>query len=142
MGAPVTVASFESKWRRGMEPGDKKKPRILVVEDEPFISLMLDEMLRELGYDVAASLSRVGAALDFLDKQGIDLALLDVNLGSEKIDPVADLLAERACPFVFTTGYGQSGAPAAHADHVVLQKPFRIDDLAAALQNEFARNQA
>ncbi len=125
-----------------MELNDKSKLRILVVEDEPFISLMLDEMLKELGFDVAASVSRVAAALDFIGKENFDLALLDVNLGTEKIDPVADLLAQSGCPFVFTTGYGQSGAPAAHADHVVLQKPFRIDDLAAALQSELARHRA
>jgi CheY-like chemotaxis protein len=125
-----------------MELNDKSKLRILVVEDEPFISLMLDEMLSELGFEVAASISRIAAALDFIGKENFDLALLDVNLGTEKIDPVADLLAQRGCPFVFTTGYGQSGAPAAHADHVVLQKPFRIDDLAAALQTELARHKA
>jgi CheY-like chemotaxis protein len=124
-----------------MELSDKSKLRILVVEDEPFISLMLDEMLRELGFEVAASVSRIAAALDFIGKENFDLALLDVNLGTEKIDPVADLLAQRGCPFVFTTGYGQSGAPTAHADHVVLQKPFRIDDLATALQTELARHQ-
>jgi CheY-like chemotaxis protein len=123
-----------------MELNDKSKLRILVVEDEPFISLMLDEMLGELGFEVAASVSRIAAALDFIGKENFDLALLDVNLGTEKIDPVADLLAQRRCPFVFTTGYGQSGAPAAHADHVVLQKPFRIDDLATALQTELARH--
>jgi CheY-like chemotaxis protein len=112
------------------------KPRILVVEDEAFIAVMLADMLEELGYDVAASASQISQAKDFLAAEKVDIALLDVNLGNEKIDPVADLLAERACPFIFTTGYGQAGVPAAHASRLVLEKPFNINDLAAALHKE------
>ncbi len=112
------------------------KARILVVEDEAFIAAMLADMLEELGYDVAASVSHIAQAKDFLAAETVDAALLDVNLGVEKIDPVADLLAERACPFIFTTGYGKSGVPAAHAGRAVLQKPFHIADLAAALRKE------
>ncbi len=68
-------------------------------------------------------------ALEMAGREQVDCALLDVNLGSEKIDPVADLLSQRGCPFIFTTGYGRSGIPAAHSDRPVLQKPFRMDDL-------------
>lgn len=120
-----------------MEPRKEPlKPRILVVEDEAFIAVMLADMLEELGYHVAASASQISQAKDFLAAEKVDLALLDVNLGNEKIDPVADLLAEIACPFIFTTGYGRAGIPAAHATRSVLQKPFNITDLAAALDKE------
>ncbi len=112
------------------------RPRILIVEDETFIAVMLADMLEELGYDVAASASQISQAKDFLAAEKVDLALLDVNLGNEKIDSVADLLAERACPFIFTTGYGRAGIPVAHATRSVLQKPFNISDLAAALDKE------
>jgi CheY-like chemotaxis protein len=115
---------------------EAKRPRILIVEDEAFIAVMLTDMLEELGYDVAASASQVSQAREFLAGEKVDIALLDVNLGNEKIDPVADLLAERACPFIFTTGYGQAGVPAAHASRSVLQKPFNISDLDAALRKE------
>ncbi len=112
------------------------KRRILIVEDEPFIALTLEDMLFELGFIVAGCVADVPAALALIGREEIDGALLDVNLGSQKIDPVADLLAERACPFVFTTGYGRAGVPAAYADRAVLQKPFGMDDLATILRNE------
>jgi CheY-like chemotaxis protein len=119
------------------EPNALIKPRILIVEDEPFIALTLEDMLDELGFVVVGSVSHIAEALNLIAHEQIDGALLDVNLGTQKIDPVADLLAERACPFVFTTGYGRSGVPIAHADRAVLQKPFRMDDLADILETHF-----
>lgn len=113
------------------------KPRILVVEDEPFVALTLVDTLFELGFVVAGCVANVPAALELIGRERIDGALLDVNLGSQKIDPVADLLAKRACPFIFTTGYGRSGIPAAYADRAVLQKPFGYEDLASMLRTEF-----
>ncbi|GAC1331876.1 MAG: response regulator [Beijerinckiaceae bacterium] len=122
-----------------MPSGDpaEKGGRVLIVEDEPFIALTLEDMLLELGFTVAGTVSHVPDALAFLaGDHPIDAALLDVNIGSQKIDPVADVLAERACPFVFTTGYGRSGVPAAHNTRAVVQKPFRLDEIAAALRAE------
>lgn len=113
--------------------------RILIVEDEPFIALTLEDMLGELGFTVAGTVAQVTDAIAFLEGENpIDAALLDVNIGSQKIDPVADLLAARACPFVFTTGYGRSGVPAAHNKRAVVQKPFRLEEIAAALKSEIS----
>jgi CheY-like chemotaxis protein len=120
----------------------QRKPRILIVEDEAFIAVMLTDMLEELGYDVAATVSKVSLAKEFLADAQVDIALLDVNVGTEKIDPVADILAERACPFIFTTGYGKAGVPPTHSSRVVLQKPFHINDLAAALHKELGSTKA
>ena len=116
--------------------GDPVKPRILIVEDEPFIALTLEDMLDELGFTVAGTVSRVAEAIEMIEVKPIDGALLDVNLGSQKIDPVADVLAERGCPFIFTTGYGRSDIPSSHALRPVLQKPFRMDELATILRSE------
>ena len=114
-----------------------KRQRILIVEDEPFIALALEAMLRELGYGVAGSAAQVSAALLLIGREQIDGAILDVNLGSQRIDPVADILAARACPFFFTTGYGISGLPARHAGRAVLQKPFGVEQLFTVLRAEF-----
>ena len=121
-----------------MSDGGQQKSRILVVEDEPFIALTLEDMLDELGFALAGTVSQVSEALEMIVREPIDCALLDVNLGSDKIDPVADLLASRGCPFIFTTGYGRSGIPAGHSERPVLQKPFRMDDLATVLRETLA----
>ena len=110
------------------------KSLILIVEDEPFIALTLEDMLDELGFAHAGTVGQVSDAIEFIGREPVDCALLDVNLGSEKIDPVADLLASRGCPFIFTTGYGRSGIPSGHSGRPVLQKPFRMDDLATILR--------
>jgi CheY-like chemotaxis protein len=108
-------------------------PRILVVEDEPFIAMLLEDMLEELGMKITASFPQVAEAERYLAESEVDIALLDVNVGSEKIDPIADILAARDCPFIFTTGYGKKGVPENHSERPVLQKPFQIEDLAKAL---------
>jgi DNA-binding NtrC family response regulator len=113
--------------------------RILVVEDEPFIALELEEMVVELGGMLAGSVAQIEEALVLIDAGSVDAAVLDVNLGMQKVDPVADALAARGCPFVFTTGYGRVGVPGAHHDRALVEKPFTRDDVAAALAAEIAR---
>jgi CheY-like chemotaxis protein len=114
-----------------------ERQRILIVEDEPFITLALESMLPELGFDVAGSAAQIFAALELIGRERIDGAILDVNLGLQRIDPVADLLAARGCPFIFTTGYSISGMPARHAGRAVLQKPFGFEQLATLMRTEF-----
>jgi len=113
---------------------------MLIVEDEPMIALALEGTLQELGFDIAGSMSRVSDALAFLSREHVDVALLDVNIGVHKIDPVADALAALNCPFVFTTGYDRSGLPKAHAHRSVLKKPFRTDDLVYAVRAELEQS--
>lgn len=112
-------------------------PRVLIVEDEPLIAMTVEDMLGELGYDVVGTVGRLDEALSLIRSEEIDGALLDVNLGHEKIDPVADLLASKGCPFVFATGDGPGGLPARHAGRPYVAKPFRLVDLEQALARAF-----
>jgi CheY-like chemotaxis protein len=112
--------------------------KILIVEDEPFIALTLEDMLTDLGCMIAGSVSQVADALALIREGGIDAAVLDVNLGAQKIDPVANELAGMGCPFIFTTGYGREGVPPSHNQRGIVAKPFTSDDLALALSQEIS----
>ena len=103
--------------------------RILVVEDEAAISLLLEDMLLDFGCEVIGPAARLSAALDAVAREQVDLAILDVNVAGEPIYPVAEALAERSIPFVFSTGYGSAGIRDAFRDRPVLQKPFAQHDL-------------
>jgi CheY-like chemotaxis protein len=103
--------------------------RILVVEDEAAISLLLEDMLLDFGCELVGPAARLSSALDIAARETIDLAILDVNVAGEPIYPVAEALAERGVPFVFSTGYGSAGIKDAFRDRPVLQKPFAQHDL-------------
>lgn len=106
----------------------------LVVEDETIISFLLEDMLSELGCSAVLHASRVNDALTLLREHRPDVAVLDVNLAGEYAYPVAARLAEAQIPFIFTTGYGSSGILKDWASRPVIQKPFGLEDLAAALR--------
>jgi CheY-like chemotaxis protein len=112
-----------------MSPAQGKTLRVLVVEDETLIALMLEDMLEALGCAVTGLAPRVPLALAMAETGQFDIAILDVNVGGENVEPVADKLAERHIPFVFATGYGIAGVPVQHRARPVLAKPFRIDQL-------------
>ena len=83
--------------------------RIILVEDEPLVAMMMEDMLADLGCEIAASFGALGAALSWLAEQQTppDGAVLDVNLGGgETVFPLATALRARGVPFVFATGYG------------------------------------
>jgi CheY-like chemotaxis protein len=103
--------------------------RILVVEDELMIRMLLEDMLGELGYTVAAEAARIDEALEAARTVDFDVAILDVNLNGEPISPVADALVARGTPFVFATGYGERGLPEPYRDRPTLKKPFQLDGL-------------
>jgi CheY-like chemotaxis protein len=107
--------------------------RVFIVEDEALILDTLQDMLEALGCKVVESATRVGEALSKAPALAMDVAVLDVNVAGERIDPVADLLADRGVPFLFATGYGRSSLAAAHRERVVLTKPYRTSDLKVAL---------
>jgi CheY-like chemotaxis protein len=111
----------------------ERRLRILVVEDEMLVAMNIEDMLLELGHEVAGLASRLGPALALARESRFDAAMLDVNLAGEPSFPVADLLIERGLPFLFATGYGRQGIEARYRDYPLLQKPFRTADLEQAL---------
>jgi CheY-like chemotaxis protein len=113
--------------------------RVLVVEDEMMVSMLIEDMLTDLGCTVIGPASRLDEAIDLAKSAEIDCAVLDVNLGGQPIFPLADLLRERGRPFAFATGYGDAGLRDVDKGTPVLQKPFREGDLARVLGELHAR---
>lgn len=107
---------------------------VLIVEDEAIISFLIEDVLRELGCKVVRNVACIEDALAALDEEAPDVAVLDVNLDGVEVYPVAERLRARGIPFVFTTGYGVDGLAPDWADRPVVQKPFRSESLARALE--------
>ena len=108
-------------------------PRVLVVEDEIPVALLIEDMVSELAYEVAALVSRLEDAMRLLDSESFDLTLLDVHLNGKMVFPFAAELEARDIPFVFATAYGPRGIPEDFRGHLVLQKPFGPMELKRAL---------
>ena len=107
--------------------------RVLVVEDEMMVSMLIEDMLEDLGCKVVGPASRLDEAIELANTVELDCAVLDVNLGGQPIFPLADLLRAKGAPFAFATGYGDAGLREADRGSPVLQKPFREGDLARIL---------
>lgn len=111
--------------------------RVLVVEDEMLVAMLLEEMLADLGFEVVGPAMRLERALKMAQEENFDLAILDVNLANEQSFPVARLLRERGIPFIFATGYGSRGLEKEFDGSVVLQKPFEAHQLQHATKRAF-----
>ncbi len=118
-------------------PGDPLLGRrVLIVEDDPYITLALEETLTDFGLVVAGAARNIAQALWLAQTVSFDLALLDVNLGYDKIDPVADAIHARGIPFVFTTGCGRAGLPEAYPRQAIVEKPFYVEEILRTLREE------
>lgn len=110
------------------------KPRILLVEDEAIVAMMMEDVLTDLGWEVAASFGDVKPTLDWLNRlPEIDGAVLDINLGTEMVFPVAEALKARGTPFTFLTGY-TAPPRASEFETPVLTKPVDVDELGRVLE--------
>lgn len=114
--------------------------RILVVEDEMIVAMLIEDILTDAGATVVGPAARVARALDLLTEvDGVDAALLDVNLAGEMTTPVAEELRRRGIPFAFATGYGAAGVPDGFSGQPLLQKPFQEQDLNRVMAEVLAR---
>lgn len=99
--------------------------RVLVIEDESLVAMLLETILEDMGCDVVGPESNIDDGLIAATSEAsLDAALLDVNVAGREVFPVADALKARGVPFVFSTGYGEAGLPEHWRGHPTIQKPF------------------
>lgn len=113
--------------------------KVLAVEDEVIISFLIQDLLAELGCVEIWQATNVESALAILADRTPNMALLDVNLGNEQVFPVAEMLDKAGVPFLFTTGYGRVGIPSRWDAKPVLQKPYDVTALEAAVRQMVSR---
>ena len=108
--------------------------KILIVEDEALIALMLEDFVEALGYELAGAVDSIESGLAAVQKGGVDAVILDVNLRDHTASwPLADALAEADIPFLFTSGGDLAEVPAAHENRHFLSKPFSLERVGEAL---------
>jgi CheY-like chemotaxis protein len=106
---------------------------VFLVEDEAMIALYMEDLVADLGHEIAATAMRLGEALELAEQSDFDVAILDINLAGTMSFPVADLLTARGVPYLFATGYGSAGIGPPYNEHVVVHKPVRAADLGRAI---------
>jgi len=119
--------------------GDAQRSRVLVVEDESLISLLIEEMMLDCEVEMVGPATKLDEALDLAQHAHINGAVLDINLAGALTYPVADALRERGIPFVFTSGYGADGLPPRFHDVPSLSKPLNLDAFQRTLRSFTAR---
>ena len=113
--------------------------RVLVVEDEAMVSMLLEDVLGELGCEIVGPAFSLPQALSIIDADAaIGAAILDVNVRGTPIYPAAEKLAAMGVPFVFATGYGPDGLVESWRGRPKLQKPFSLQQVATALLSAVA----
>ena len=116
--------------------------RVLVVEDEALIAMMIEQMLNDLGCTVIGPAHSLPQAMTLLEASPVSTAILDLNLRGAFVYPLARTLREGGIPFVFITGYTGLRIPHDFANTTTLTKPFAGADLIAALLNLTDRRSA
>jgi DNA-binding response OmpR family regulator len=109
-------------------------PRILIIEDEAILALVLEEFLTDAGFQVAGVAGRLEMALTLIKRGVFDAAIVDANLAGVSSGPAALALAASGIPFVVVSGYLPEQQPGAFSGALCLQKPCRPDDLIQALR--------
>lgn len=116
------------------------KGRVLVVEDESLIAMLVEDMLDLMGYEVSDSAATLEDGILAAARGDFDVAMLDVNLRGKMSFPIADLLTERQIPFVFVSGYSTKGIEPRFVGSPALQKPYPIEALEQILERLTARS--
>ncbi len=112
---------------------DSPQGTVLIVEDQPLIASLLQTMLEELRFTGIIIADNVESAMAVAGGQSFGLALLDINVGGKDVYPIADALRSAGTPVVFTTGYRRGDIRSDWKNAPILEKPFTLQQLAAAL---------
>jgi len=114
---------------------DSLNLRVLLVEDDATVAMLIEDMLEALGCQVARSIADISHTDGVADDVEFDLAILDINVAGRPVFPFAQDLKQRGKPVLFSTGYGQAGLPAEFHSCPVLAKPYSMDDLQRTLRD-------
>ncbi len=114
-------------------PTSERKRRILVVEDEAMISMLLEDMVLDCGAEIVGPVAKFDDALELAHRAEFEVAVLDLNLNGTLSYPIAEVIRERGIPVIFATGYGADGLLDRFRDCPTLQKPFSQQDFAEAV---------
>ena len=118
--------------------GEKPRCRVLIVEDEAMIAMLVEDMVLDFGSEVVGPVANVNDAINLARSAELDAAILDINVSGSVIFPVADILTERGIPLIFATGYGSRGLPPRFQNSPTLPKPFSYQSLEEALRTALA----
>jgi len=113
--------------------------RILIVEDEFLVAMLLEDLLTEMGHQVIGTFAQVDEAMKFANQADVNFAILDINLAGATSFPVAEILRRRGIPFLFASGYGSTGLASAFENELTLQKPYEPAELERAIAEASAR---
>jgi DNA-binding NtrC family response regulator len=119
--------------RTSSMPTSEHKHRILVVEDEAMISMLLEDMVLDCGGEIVGPVARFDDALELAHRAEFGVAVLDLNLNGTLSYPIAEVIRERGIPVIFATGYGPDGVLDRLGECPTLQKPFSQQDFAEAV---------
>jgi len=108
--------------------------RVLIVEDESMVAMMVEDYLVDVGYEVVALAGTLEDALSAVERCSFDVALLDVNLAGTPSYPVAEVLESRGIPYMFLSGYGRDTLPERLQRRYGLQKPFKMPELGKEIE--------
>jgi PAS domain S-box-containing protein len=108
--------------------------RVLIVEDEPLLSMDMEASLTEAGCDVRGPAGTFGKARELIASTECDAALLDANLAGDSVEELAAALTQRNIPFAFVTGYAREALPQGFREAIVLGKPFSKDQLRSVVR--------
>ncbi|CZT29300.1 response regulator [Pseudomonas cerasi] len=112
-------------------------PKVLLVEDETMLAMLMEMMLDDLGFATAYHASTLNEGIEYARNGEYDLAILDINIIGGDSFPIAAAIADRGIPFMFCSGYGRLGIPDAWLDRRCVAKPFSAEQLSQALSELF-----